>query len=247
MSKEQRAIQNISDLPQKRIKIETPELFSLDFIYENDLETLEEGVRRVEKVSSACWYLQAAAVFRIFNDLLFAQSGLDKRRYVSQSEKRLGMDRRRVSDHYNAGSFLVKYQAKLAEVGWKPEGQQRKIAYAPRALRRHKDVDKVIKHLMHDSKEQFETFTLGPQTNTEDDVTPRDDIQIKNYSIYVGNIEAIAVNKNLDDEDRALFWSIVKQVAKALQEGYYPEILACYDSSEARIMQNALKRERQKK
>jgi hypothetical protein len=241
-----KTVENVSFLPAKLLKLDKPD-YSLDFIHEDKLEVLEDGVRRAEKVVSVCWYIQAVAVFRIFNDLLFQQSGLTKKKYMTQSGKRLHMDRRRMSEAYQAGGFLLKNQAKLVEAGWRPEGQQRKVAYADRALRRHKDADKVIQHLIKDSKDQFEVFALGPRRDDDGDMTARKGVELRRNSLYIDDKEAIGVNPDLPEKDKNLLWGLVKEIGRALQVGYLPEVLLCYDVEEARHMQNLLRKERQKR
>lgn len=222
------------------------EEYDTHFMYSDSLEELEEGIKKAEKITTVAWFMTSIAVFRIFNDLLFTQSGLTKKEYEKQARQRLGLDRRRLSDAYQSGSFLTRYHGKLLEKGWTPEGQQRKLAYADRALRRHKNVDNVITHLVEDTKEQFEEYAKGPENATKAfDLNPRDDVEIGRNKITIQGIDAVTVSNDLPKDEKTMAWTHVKKLFQAIRDGYYPEILYCYDAGEGKRMQNALKKDRQ--
>lgn len=235
------------DIVEREYQDET-EGYDLNFMYSDSLEELEDGVRKAEKLNNAVWFMQAIAIYRIFNDLLFVQSGLTKQEYEQQARSRLNMDRRRLSDMYQAGSFIYRYHSKMIEKGWTPEGQARKMTYADRALRRHGDPNVVIDHLINDSKEEFAEFAKGEQNATRtQDLQPRDDITMRKDTVYIGGVPAVTLSDELPKDEKTAAWTYIKKLFSAIRDGYYPEIVPCYDSSEGKRIQNLLKKDRQQR
>lgn len=208
---------------------------TLDLFYSENLEEVEDGIRKLNEFSTKCWILSALALYIIVYDQnMYQQSGLSWKDYAKESRERLGLDQYEITEQLAGARFFIKYRERLLNAGWTTATPNRNLARAELAVELSGSVAQTIKHIVNDSvrsfKEWYSSFKELPEETVED---KRPDIKINSKSIKIGGIEAVKVSPNLPDKTQEEIQSYLSAIFTAIKQGYYPAIVPVYDKKEA--------------
>ena len=186
----------------------------------NNLEDVEEAVKKLAGLTSKCWLMLALVLYTLIYDTkLFEQSGLSWQDYSSTARLRLGLDQRDITELLSAARFFIRHHEKLIESGWSPLTSMKKLARAELALRLSDDLDETIEHLVKDS---FRGFKRWYSSKKSPSTTPEVNLHIKNGKFYVGDTEAITLSKELTKRERGYLRKCISHMVKQIQSGIDP-------------------------
>ena len=223
---------------------------ALDLFYTDNLEEIESGLKKLNKLSSKSWILSSLILYTvIYNESLYQQSGLAWNDYLRESRERIGIDQRDISEQLSAARFFIKYNKQLLSKGFDFVGANRKLARAELALEFSGDVSLVIEHIVNDSWREFQSWYQSFKVVSLPSPTEykRDDIVIDNNKVYINKIEAVTISTELPQEERDKITDYITQIFEAIQNGYEPAIVPVYDSKEAKNLLRLRDNYRQKK
>ncbi len=75
----------------------------------------------------------------------------------------------------------------------------------------------------------------------------RDDIEIKKDKFYINKVEAVKVSDKKTEADKERIEKYLGQIFDAMQRGFEPAIIECYDEKEARVLSKLRDKYRQGK
>ena len=210
-----------------------------DLFYTENLEEVEHGLKSLNEFSNKAWLLSAIVLYTIiYNNELYAQSGLTWEEYSKQARERIGIEPRDISEQLSASRFFIQHHAELERKGFDPSGNNRKLARAELATELSGDVHAVIKHLVADSwtefKEWYSSFKVK-EIEAPSDIK-RPDIDIKGKKVYIQGIEAIKVSDKIPQQDKERIEKYIGQIFDAMRKGLEPAIVQCYDEREAKML-----------
>ena len=212
---------------------------ALDLFYNDNLEYIENGIKNLNEYSNKSWLLSSILVYTlVYNKGLYSQSGLSWVEYQAESRKRLGIEKRDVSEQLSAARFFIMNHKELIRKKFDPTGNNRKLARAELATELCGDVHLTIEHLCKDTwsdfNEWYSSFKDKKALPTTDN--KRDDIAIKNSKFYINKVEAVKVSDKIPESDKVRIEKYLNQIFDAMKRGFEPAIVECYDNKEARVM-----------
>lgn len=210
-----------------------------DLFYTDNLEEVERGLKSLNEFSNKAWLLSSIVLYTIiYNNELYAQSGLTWEEYSKQARERIGLDQRDISEQLSSARFYIQHHAELERQGFDASGNHRKLARAELATELSGDVHAVIKHLVKDSftefKEWYSSFKVKAIESPSD--IKRPDIDIKGKKVYIQGIEAVKVSDKIPEGDKERIEKYIGQIFDAMRKGLEPAIVQCYDEREARVL-----------
>lgn len=222
-----------------------------DLFYTDKLEEVEHGLKSLNEFSNKAWLLSAIVLYTIiYNNELYAQSGLSWEEYSKQARERIGIEPRDISEQLSASRFFIQHHAELERQGFAPSGNNRKLARAELATELCGDVHLAIKHLIKDSWTEFKawysSFKTKKAIEAPNDIK-RPDIDIKGNRVYIQGIEAVKVSDKIPQQDKERIEKYIGQIFESIRLGYEPAIVQCYDEKEARNLVNLRDKYRQGK
>lgn len=222
-----------------------------DLFYTDNLEEVEHGLKNLNEFSNKAWLLSSIILYTIiYNNELYAQSGLSWKEYSKQSRERIGIEQRDISEQLSASRFYIQHHDEMERQGFDCSGNHRKLARAELATELSGDVHAVIKHLVKDSwtefKDWYSSFKSQKAITSPTDIV-RPDIDIKGKKVYIQGIEAVKISEKIPEQDKVRIEKYIGRIFEALRKGYEPAIVDCYDEREARNLVNLRDKYRQKK
>ena len=213
---------------------------ALDLFYTDDLEYIENGIKKLNDYSNKSWLLSSILLYTlVYNKGLYTQSGLTWEEYSKASRERLGLEQRDITEQLSAARFFIMNHEELQRQGFDPVGNNRKLARAELATDLCGDVHEVIKHLVNDSTwaEYYEWYSSFKKKKAlpESDIK-REDIIIKDNKFYIGKTEAIKVSAKIPEQDRIRLEKYVSEIFEAMRKDYEPAIIQVYDTKEAKVL-----------
>lgn len=214
------------------------------------LEMVEIGIKNLNEYSDKCWLLSSILLYSlVYDKQMYTQSGLMWEDYVADSKKRLGMERRDISESLSSARFFINHYDALVRAGWTPNGSSRKLARAELAYEVCGSYDDVIQHLVNDSWREFKDWyssfkTLPPTQEVED---KRPDIVIKNHVITINNVKAVTISDDLPSEERIKLENYLEQIYNTIKRGDVPAIIPVYDEKEEKALLRLRDKNRQGK
>jgi len=169
------------------------------------LEDFEGKIRKLNEQTSAAWFVEALAIYGIlYDNEVYAESGLTWKQYKSETRKRLGLDYRDFTEYFAAGKFLYDHGKELFAAGFDPYRANRKLARARLALKLCGDASLVIDHLVKDQWEEFYAWYSGlKELAIEGPVTKkRRKIVIENGRVTINGKEPIRISKTVPEKER---------------------------------------------
>lgn len=212
---------------------------ALDLFYNDNLEYIENGIRNLNEYSNKSWLLSSILVYTlVYNKGLYSQSGLSWAEYQAESRKRLGIEKRDVSEQLSAARFFIMNHKELISKKFDPAGNNRKLSRAELATDLCGDVHETIKHLCEDTWAEFNDWYSSFKEKKALPVTEnkRNDIQIKKDKFYINKIEAVKVSDKIPEADKVRIEKYLNQIFDAMKRGFEPAIIECYDEKEARAL-----------
>ena len=212
---------------------------ALDLFYSDDLEYIEAGIKKLNDFSSKSWLLSAILLYTIIYDNgLFAQSGLSWQEYSKEARTRLGLDAVDITNQLSAARFFIKHQKELERKGFNPIGCKEKLARAELAVKLCGDVHLVIQHLVSDSWRDFKKWysLYKPHKALPPNEKYRPEIEVKNSRFYIGRTEAVKVSDKIPEADRQQLEKCIEQIFEIMKNGDFPAIVSTYNEKEARVM-----------
>ena len=204
----------------------------LDLFYSDSLDDVENGIRRLNEMSSVSWLLSALLLYTlVYNQDLYRQSGLDWAQYSAQARKRLGMEKRDVTEQLSAARFFIKNHKSLVKAGWKVNGSIRKLARAEFAVELSGSVEQTIRHIVSDTWSDFNAWYSSFKVLPAPSGISRNDIDVKGFKIR--GVEAVKISEELPAEDRRKVYGYIEKIFQILRNGDEPAIIDVYDKKEA--------------
>ncbi|MCR5314197.1 MAG: hypothetical protein K6E54_11255 [Bacteroidaceae bacterium] len=212
---------------------------ALDLFYTDDLEYIENGIKKLNDYSNKSWLLSAILLYTLVYDKgLYAQSGLSWIDYQKEARERIGLDQRDISNQLSCARFFINNRAELERQGFTPEGKAKNLSRAEQALELSGDVHEVIKHVVNDTflefKEWYSSFKEKKALPTTEN--KREDIEINKDKFYINKVEAVKISDKIPESDKVRLEKYLNQIFDAMKRGFEPAIIECYDGKEARAL-----------
>lgn len=220
-------------------EVETPSTID-DLFYCKSLSEIEDRIKNLNTFSSKSWILSAILIYTlVFDKGLYKQSGLMWDEYLKEARKRLGIEKRDVSEQLSAARFFIQHHKALKRLGWSAVGANRKLARAELALSVSGSINDTLDHLVNDTWIEFKNWYQGlknPKSIEQKSELIRKDITIKNGKAYIGKVEAVKISDKIPQEDKERLQGYIKQIFEAWQHGHELAIVDVYDKKEAAII-----------
>lgn len=212
---------------------------ALDLFYAEKLEEIETGIKKLNDYSNKSWLLSSILLYTlIYSKDLYLQSGLGWADYSKQARERLGIDKRDITEQLSAARFFIKNHDELKRAGFNPAGNNRKISRAELATDLCGDSSETIKHLVNDTWQEFHdwytSFKIKKALPVNENT--RDDLKIEDDKFIINGIEAVKISDDIPESDKTRLTEYMKEIFKAIKQGYEPAIVPVYDKKEAAIM-----------
>ena len=224
---------------------------ALDLFYTDDLEYIENGIKKLNDYSNKSWLLSSILLYTLIYDKgLYQKSGLSWEEYSKNARERLGLDPRDITEQLSAARFFIKNRAELERQNFNPIGSNRKLARAELATELCGDVHETIRHLVNDTWASYNEWYSSFKTKKSlPAVTEykRQDIDIQKSKVYIQGVEAVNVSDKIPEQDKERIEKYIVQIFEAIRQGYEPAIVPVYDEKEARNLLNLRDKYRQKK
>lgn len=137
------------------------DILKLDVSGSDNLETVEEGIRRAQGVVDVGRLVIALAIYRIESDSLFIQAGFsNSMQYFRSASVRLGLSQPSIPQYRTIGYVYTKYRDQLEKEGLDSKDGILKLVFVPRALQIHK-APAVFQALARMSYRDFGEFASG--------------------------------------------------------------------------------------
>ena len=224
---------------------------AMDLFFCNNLADIENGIKQLNEFSSKSWLLSAILLYTlIFNNDLYAQSGLSWAEYAKQSRERLGMEQRDISEQISGARFFIRYNKTLQRAKFNPVGASSKIAKAELALELSGSLTDTVKHLVNDT---FSDFRAWYQSFKPSKALPklnenvRDDIGYKGNKFTINGVEAVKISDDIPPEEKVRLQKYMKIIFESIANGYEPAIIPVYDKKEASVLERLRDKHRQGK
>lgn len=219
----------------------------MDLFYSDNLEEIEQGIRKLNDYSNKSWLLSAILLYSLIYDKeLYTKSGLSWAEYSTQSRQRLGLDPRDISEQLSAARFFVKYHKSLERKKFDPIGSKSKLASAELALELSGSIEETVKHLVNDTVQEFKAWYSGfKQKVLLPDMYKRDDIEFSNNHFKIGGIEAVKISDEIPQADKMRLEKCMKAIFEAFENGYEPAVIPVYDDKEAKRLVRLRDKDRQ--
>ena len=244
------SIDTIESAKESAVALQGGTVDALDLFYTEDLEYIENGIKKLNDYSNKSWLLSAILLYTLVYDKgLYTKSGLSWIEYQKQARERIGLDQRDISNQLSSARFFINNRAELERQGFNPAGKAKNLARAEQALELSGDVHEVIQHVVNDTflefKEWYSSFKDKKELPTTEN--KRDDIAIKNSKFYINKVEAVKVSDKIPEVDKLRIEKYLNQIFDAMKRGFEPAIIECYDEKEARVIPMLRDKYRQKK
>lgn len=232
-------------IPRQRDKKE----YTLDFVYSDKLEDIEEGIKETTKGMDTANLVVALAIARIDQEALYVQAGCKSYlEYLDTAEDRLNMSRQSISNYKLIGVAYIQYKNQLKKIGYQEQGNLHKLRFLEAALQHHQS-SQVFKRLMADSLRKFAEYAIGLPAVEHSEKPVKQyipDIRITPKMIIVDGKNILRLDPGLDETIKKELIEYLKRIYEIKGTGNIPYILNVYDDKEARTVENYLKRRRGK-
>lgn len=218
---------------------DSTDINALDLFYEENLEEIETGIRKLNDYSNKSWLLSSILLYTlIYSKDLYLQSGLGWADYSKQARERLGLDPRDITEQLSAARFFIKNHAELERAGFNPAGNNRKLARAELATDLCGNSSETVKHLINDTWQDFHdwysSFKIKKALPVNENA--RTDLKFEKNKFIINGIEAVKISESIPESDRSRLTEYMKEIFEAIQQGYEPAIVPVYDKKEAAIL-----------
>ena len=210
----------------------------MDLFYNDDLELIEKGIKELNDYSNKSWLLSSILLYTlIYNEGLYTQSGLTWAEYSMASRERLGLEQRDITEQLSAARFFIVNHEELERRGFKPIGNNRKLARAELATELCGDNHETIKHLVNDTWAEFNEWysSFKPRKTTWDDIK-NNEIEFKDSKIIIKGETAVTFSKTIPEEYKVRLEKYFTQIVNTIRQGYEPAIISVYDEKEAKVL-----------
>ena len=211
---------------------------ALDLFYTDDLEYIENGIKKLNDYSNKSWLLSSILLYTlVYNKGLYTQSGLTWEEYSKASRERLGLEQRDITEQLSAARFFIMNHEELQRQGFDPVGNNRKLARAELATDLCGDNHETIKHLVNDTWAEFNEWysSYKPRKTNWDDIK-NDEIDFNDSKIIIKGKTAVSFSKSIPEEYKVRLEKYFEQIVKSIRQGYEPAIIPVYDEKEARVL-----------
>lgn len=218
--------------------------YSLDFLYSDNLEEIENGIKQAYLGVEASILVIALAIVKIEREALYIQAGYTSLTdYLNNSELRLKMPKQTVTTYKRIGEAYLKYKNELQKYGFIETGNLNKLRYLEAALEKHEDKNAVFKMLNTATFREFLEFAKAePQ---QEKYIPR--TEINGSDILIDGVKAISIPETLDENLRQEIQNLIIEFFRIKKSGNIPYLVETYDKGEQNAINNFLKRYRSKK
>lgn len=210
---------------------------AIDFLDDDSLEAMEEGVRKIEATSDLLALVQGVAIVRIEREGLWRQGGYDNlRAYRVAQAARLAMPNSTISLRRKIAEAYLDNRRLLARVDL--SGRVAKLPFLSRALRVH-DRREALAHFKADSYREFKAWATP---RPEREALPDADMRIKDGRILLDGEPLMSLEPELPKEERDFIAEVLRAAYRARRGDCLAHVVAVYDPGEARAVENFLKK-----
>jgi hypothetical protein len=214
----------------------------IGFVEADDLEALEEGVRKLGQGVDVLALYQGLGILKIEREGLWRQAGFQTlRAYREAQGERLGMPRQTISRRRKVAEGYEDNRRMLQNVSL--EGRVEKLALLNRALRIHEKRD-VLAHFKVDSYRDFALW-ISPRKITPG--LPDVDLRVDGDSIILDGDELLELSGALPEEEKIFVAATLKAAYRARAGNLVAHVIGVYDASEARWLEKTLREHRANK
>jgi hypothetical protein len=214
----------------------------IEFMDSEDLELVEDGIRKIGVTSDLLALVQGVAIVRIEREGLWRQGGFDNlRAYRIAQLDRLGLPKSTISNRRKIAEAWLSNKKLLRRVNL--SGNVQKLLMLEDALDRHptKAAIDAFKGL---SYREFQTFARPPQPPV---YLPDVEFMEKDGVFLIDGAYALQTAPTMPRDEVAFVREVLKGAYKARRGNLIPHIVPVYDAGEARAVDNFLKKYRGQK
>ncbi len=219
----------------------------------DNLEDVEEGIRKLNEYSATCWLLSALTLHTlVYDNAMYEQSGLTWADYLADSRKRTGLSKREVTEQLSSARFFIAHYNDLVRAGWSPIESSRKLARAELAYKLSGNLQKTIQHIVNDSwrefKDWYTSFKALPELETRKKggiVFKSEEIKVQKKIATVRGKPVVQLSDELTDEEKNKLQGYIGKLFDALRDGYEPAIVPVYDEAEEKLLVTLRDKDRQ--
>jgi len=225
-------VQKAYQLPRMQAELDA------DFLYSDDLDTVEIGARTLARSSELLALITGMAIIRIENDGLWMQAGYNNlREYRIHQAARLGMPRQTISGYRRVAEAWLANRKLLARVPL--EGRVSKLVHFQAALDYHQDHKLVMDHFKADSYDDFKRFA---RPDLKQDRLQPVNFTMSDTGILIEGEPVLLWPDTFPEPDRDWLGGILGRAYQARAGGNLAHVVEVYDQGEARAVDNFLKK-----
>jgi hypothetical protein len=211
--------------------------------FTDDLEREESDVSHIQVTTDILGLVQGVKIARIEREGLWRQGGYDNlRSYRIAQLERLGIPRSTLSVRRIWGEAWIDYNKVLRKLPIR--GNCSKLNLFDAAMRTH-EAREVLDHFKRDSLREWESW-VRPALPLPSDL-PDVEVSIEGDEILLDGVPMLAFDEDLGAEERGFLAGMIKDVYRVRRGALVPHVVGCYDASEARWVEKALREHRASK
>jgi hypothetical protein len=221
----------------------------LDYLYSEDLEEIEDGIKETARGIDTASLAIALAIAKIDQLALYIQVGYKSYlEYIKAADTRLNMPAQTVSDYKRIGETYIQYRERLQKAGFQEEGNLHKLRYLELALKHHNPRE-VFRRLTSDSFRRFKEFATngGPSERSDEEADYEPEVRVTPTQIKIDGKNVLKLDKNLDERVRNELAEYLKSIYTIKASGNTALVIDVYDTREIRAIHNFLRQFRSKK
>jgi hypothetical protein len=228
------------------ILYDVPELdadLNVDFMDGEDLESIEDGIRKIAVTSDLLALIQGVAIVRVEREGIWRQGGFDNlRAYRIAQGERLGMPRSTISLRRKTAEGWLDNRKLIGKFAL--AGHVSKLTLLSEALRKFEDRREVIAHFKADTYREFRDLVRPRRLESG---LPDVDLHVDASEISLDGVPMLAFDEDLAAEERTFIAQGLRDLYRARRGNLIAHVVPVYDAGEARAVDNFLKKLRSSK
>lgn len=213
----------------------------LDFVDSEDLETIEQGIQKIEHATDILALAQGIAIVKIESEGLWRQGGYETLQgYREAQNERLGLSRGAISQRRRIAEAWLANRKLLAKV--ELDGNISKLAYFQKAIELRENKREVLEHFKKDTFREFVEYANPSYPRGSE--LPEVEAAIRDGKLIIDGDPIMEVYEDVDADEKEFVIQVLRAAYKARKANCIAQVLPVYDAGEARAVENFLKKHR---
>jgi len=232
-----KTIQNQYDGPRPPAKKITAPSISLDYVYSDNAEEIDAGIRESIKGVRMSILAMGMGLARFKAKGLYIDLDYHSMNdYLENLCDEMKIERSTAHNWLYIGEAWIKYQKDLEKIQFTDADGPTKLPYVQRALEIHEKRD-VFQKIKTATLQEFKEYAKG-----ETAAPSRSKIRVVGNKLYSGKKLAVTLDKDLDPKTKAYLTNINLKAGEALEAGEVLYTTRLYDMDELRRFERAAER-----